>query len=81
MKRTVYIETTIPSFYYSDRTEQDMVVVKDWTREWWSAESPNYELVSSVAVVGIEARRSLPERGEDPVDGECPHARLGRGDR
>ena len=42
MKPTVYIETTIPSFYYSDRTEQDMVVVKDWTREWWREESHNY---------------------------------------
>ncbi len=51
MKPTVYIETTIPSFYYSDRTEQDMVVVKDWTREWWREESLNYDLVSSVAVV------------------------------
>ena len=26
-------------------------MVKDWTREWWSDESHNYELVSSVAVV------------------------------
>jgi len=50
-KPTVYIETTIPSFYYSDRTEQDMVVVKDWTCEWWREESLNYDLVSSVAVV------------------------------
>jgi hypothetical protein len=51
MKPTVYIETTIPSFYYSDRTETDMVVVKDWTRDWWREESLNYELVSSVAVI------------------------------
>jgi predicted nucleic acid-binding protein len=28
-----------------------MVVVKDWTREWWREESLNYDLVSSVAVV------------------------------
>ena len=45
MKSTVYIETTIPSFYYSDRIEADMVVVKDWTRDWWREESRNYELV------------------------------------
>jgi len=51
MKPTVYIETTIPSFYYSNRSEPDMVVVKDWTREWWLVERRNYELVSSVAVM------------------------------
>jgi hypothetical protein len=51
VKPTVYIETTIPSFYYSDRTEPDMLVVKNWTRAWWSEESSNYELVSSVTVL------------------------------
>jgi len=51
MKQTVYIETRIPSFYYSDRTEPDMVVVKDWTRSWWQEERHKYALVSSVAVL------------------------------
>jgi hypothetical protein len=31
----VYIETTIPSFYHEARTSPDIVVRKEWTRQWW----------------------------------------------
>lgn len=51
MTSTVYIETTIPSFFYSVRTEPQMVVVRDWTREWWRSERQNYVLLSSVVVL------------------------------
>jgi hypothetical protein len=50
MKPKVYIETSIPSFYYEARTEPDMVARRDWTREWWSYASDNYVLVTSLAV-------------------------------
>lgn len=51
MKPTVYIETTIPSFYYSVRSTPEMIAVRNWTRDWWKTESPNYLLVSSQAVI------------------------------
>lgn len=50
MKPLVYIETTIPSFIYSVRKEPEMVAVRQWTQEWWSAESGFYDLVTSEAV-------------------------------
>jgi hypothetical protein len=38
MKPTVYIETTIPSFYHSIRMEPEMVAMRNWTRSWWNEE-------------------------------------------
>ena len=38
MRRRIYIETTIHSFYHEVRTEPDIVARKRWTREWWDKE-------------------------------------------
>ena len=51
MKPSVYIETTIPSFYHETRTETDMVARRNWTREWWNDHRDDYELYSSDAVI------------------------------
>ena len=51
MRRSVYIETTIPSSYHGTRKEPAMVVRREWTREWWERESGRYELVTSAAVL------------------------------
>lgn len=51
MKPIVYIETSIPSFYYETRAEPDMVARRLWTRHWWEKARPAYSLVTSVAVV------------------------------
>ncbi|MDM8563490.1 hypothetical protein QUF54_09070 [Candidatus Marithioploca araucensis] len=32
----IYIETTIPSFYYTSRTDIQSVARKEWTHEWWN---------------------------------------------
>ncbi|MBD3374829.1 hypothetical protein GF406_07340 [candidate division KSB1 bacterium] len=50
MKKRVYIETTIPSFYFETRTEPDMVARKNWTREWWDNRSSDFECVTSITV-------------------------------
>jgi hypothetical protein len=51
VKSKVYIETSIPSFYYEVRTEPDMVARRQWTRQWWDNFGPGYLLVTSVAVL------------------------------
>ena len=48
MKPKVYIETSIPSFYYEVRSEPEMVVRKQWTQQWWAQANDNYQLVTSV---------------------------------
>ncbi|OQW91645.1 MAG: hypothetical protein BWK78_04030 [Thiotrichaceae bacterium IS1] len=51
MNTLVYIETTIPSFYYEIRTEPDMIARRDWTRQWWNSRRHHYTLVTSGAVL------------------------------
>lgn len=60
MKPRIYVETSIPSFYFEVRTEPEMVARRDWTRQFWAHESHNFELVSSEAVL------SELEKGEFP---------------
>jgi hypothetical protein len=34
MRKRVYIETTIPSFYCEVRSAPDMIARREWTRDW-----------------------------------------------
>lgn len=47
----VYVETTIPSFYFDTRTTPAIVARRGWTRIWWSVAATEYELVTSPAVI------------------------------
>jgi predicted nucleic acid-binding protein len=49
-KPRVYIETTIPSAYYTDRSDPVMVARRDWTRRWWEKAVMDCELVTSAVV-------------------------------
>jgi predicted nucleic acid-binding protein len=62
-KPLVYVETTIPNFYYDRRKEPAVVSRRAWTREWWSTAAINYELLTGAPVVaellaGISSRVS-----------------------
>lgn len=56
----IYVETTIPSFFFERRKEPEVVARRLWTRRWWDLASGRYELVSSTAV--------LEELGQSPVE-------------
>lgn len=62
MLKRVYIETTIPSFYYETRSEPDMVARRNWTRSWWDSQRTYYELVSSIAVIEELERGNYPTK-------------------
>lgn len=62
-KPRVYVETTIPSFYHDVRPAPDIVVRRDWTRQWWDEAVDRYELVTSPAVLD-ELSGGKPEHGE-----------------
>jgi len=51
MRPTVYIETTIPSFYFEVRTDPESVARRNWTQEWWDEWRDGYNLVTSQAVL------------------------------
>jgi predicted nucleic acid-binding protein len=50
-RRRIYVETSIPSAYYTSRTAPDMVQRRDITRRWWREAIESCELVCSAAVV------------------------------
>ena len=50
MKKRVYIETSIPSFYFETRIGPEMIARRNWTRDWWDRHAHKYELVTSEAV-------------------------------
>lgn len=60
MKKRIYIETTIPSFLFTRRTDAESVARRNWTQHWWDLCGGDFELVSSVAVVN-ELRRGTSD--------------------
>ena len=46
MSTRVYIETTIPSFYHTLRTDPESVARMHWTRQWWVECGPQFELLT-----------------------------------
>ena len=63
----VYIETTIPSFYYTLRRDIESRAMQSWTRKWWSQYADQFTLVSSLAVIE-ELRDGTSEKTQDRVD-------------
>jgi predicted nucleic acid-binding protein len=61
MRQRVYIETSIPSYYYMTRTDPESVARMHWTRLWWSAHADSSELLSSAAVIA-ELERGVNEQ-------------------
>jgi predicted nucleic acid-binding protein len=62
MARRIYIETTIPSFYFEARSEPSMVARREWTRAWWDGAMDRHELVTSEAVLDEFSRGDFPAR-------------------
>jgi len=62
MRQRVYIETTIPSFYYETRKEPEMVARRNWTRTWWAICKNGYEVVSSPPVLDELSRGNYPNK-------------------
>ncbi len=64
VKSQVYVETTIPSFYYSRRSDPETLARRHWTREWWASALDFYELVTSIPVLEELAAGQSDQRVE-----------------
>lgn len=73
-KPIVYIETTVPNFYYDLRSSEAVTTRRVWTREWWASAAEKYHRLTSGIVVEelsagtsrfvplrLELLRNLPE--------------------
>ena len=63
MPTQVYIETTIPSLYHTLRTDPESVARMHWTRQWWAEYGPQFELLTSPAVI-LELQQGSSENTE-----------------
>jgi predicted nucleic acid-binding protein len=60
-KPRVYVETTIPNFYYERRPQPELVARRELTRVWWSDAAEQYELVTG-SVVFVELAAGTSDR-------------------
>jgi hypothetical protein len=51
VRERIYIETTIPSFYYNTRESEEMRVMAHWTKLWWDRDRFDYDVVTSPFVL------------------------------
>jgi len=64
MKPTVYIETSIPSFYHETRNEPEFVAMRNWTRLWWKNSRKRYACYTSEAVFNELESGEYPKKEE-----------------
>lgn len=55
----VYIETTIPSYYFETRRAPSVIAWREATRRWWDAYAAAYDLVTSDVVLRELGRAPL----------------------
>jgi len=60
----IYVETTIPSYYFEVRSEPEMVACRNWTRKWWDLAVQHDELLTSPAVIAELRRGDFPGKLE-----------------
>ena len=60
MKSTVYIETTIPSYYYDGRPALAADIAR--TRQWWDVERTEYECFISEVVLSELGEGEYPNK-------------------
>ena len=64
MEPTVYIETTIPSSYYDNRPEPEMVARQRWTRRWRDEHRSDFRLFTSAAVSDELMKADHPDQAQ-----------------
>ncbi len=64
MVESIYIETSIFSFYHERRTSPAVIAMRDWTRKWWDGHRQRYEVATSTAVLAELDTGSLPHRDD-----------------
>ncbi|HEY4760447.1 MAG TPA: hypothetical protein VIH42_07700 [Thermoguttaceae bacterium] len=60
MKATIYIETSVPSYYCDSRPELAADIAR--TKQWWDEERQDYECFISEVVLGELAEGIYPSR-------------------
>jgi len=62
IKRSLYLDTTIPSYYYDQRKELDIRYRRKVTRDWWTDEKDSFDLYISELVLVELQRGNYPQK-------------------
>ena len=62
MPRLIYVETSIPSFYFDTRAAVELRARRNWTRRWWDEQLAGDERVTSSVVLEELERAPEPKR-------------------
>lgn len=62
MKEKVYLDSTIPSYYFDNRESLSTFIVA--TKQWWKEMSTNYDVFISEAVLQELSASNYPRRDE-----------------
>ena len=62
MPRLIYIETSVPSFYFDTRTAIELRARRNWTRRWRDDLQNDDQRVTSAVVLGELERAPVPKR-------------------
>jgi predicted nucleic acid-binding protein len=60
----IYVETSIPTFYFETRPAVEHRARRKWTREWWELASVRDTLVTSLAALIELERAPQPKSGD-----------------
>lgn len=71
MPRLIYIETSIPSFYFDTRAAVELRARRNWTRRWWDEPLRDDERVTSSVV--LEELERAPETKTHPLSRSHRH--------
>ncbi len=62
INRSLYLDTTIPSYYYDQRKSLDIRYRRKVTRDWWTNEKDSFDLyISELVLVELE-RGNYPQK-------------------
>lgn len=64
MNKSVYIETSIPSFYYETRDDVFCIAMREWTRDWWKEEKSQFDCFISEIVINELQQGNYPCKQE-----------------
>ncbi|MCD4726517.1 MAG: type II toxin-antitoxin system VapC family toxin [Pirellulales bacterium] len=60
----IYIETSIPSFYCTTRTDPESVACKGWTQHWWDFKREGCKVFTSEVVIEELENGDYPTKQE-----------------
>ena len=62
IKKSLYLDTSVPSYYYDQRKDLDIRYRRKVARDWWTNEKDSFDLYISELVVVELQRGNYPQK-------------------